>query len=193
MTREHQLFFSPFRLDLANERLWRGEQLLPLRPKAFAVLRYLAEHAQRLVTQEELLRGVWQRPYVSESLLRGYIRELRVVLGDEARAPRFIETASRRGYRFIVQGISAIPAARSEDDPAEPNLPALPAAGPPTGGEGSAAGALAGAVADGASGRSFSSPESRDWARRPSSRYLSRSSRGTSTGCCGASASNTMG
>jgi predicted ATPase len=52
-------------------------------------------------TQEELLKAVWQRTYVSEGLLRGYIRELREVLGDEAKAPRFIEMAPRRGYRFI--------------------------------------------------------------------------------------------
>jgi DNA-binding winged helix-turn-helix (wHTH) protein len=100
MKPEH-LFFPPFHLDLMNETLWCGARLVPLRPKALAVLRYLAEHAQRLVTQEELLKAVWQRPYVSEGLLRGYIRELRGVLGDEAQAPRFIETATRRGYRFI--------------------------------------------------------------------------------------------
>jgi DNA-binding winged helix-turn-helix (wHTH) protein len=91
----------PLHLDLANEQLWRGAELMPLRPKAFALLRYLATHAQRLVTQEELLKVVWQHTYVSEGLLRGYIRELREVLGDEAKAPRFIEMVPRRGYRFI--------------------------------------------------------------------------------------------
>jgi DNA-binding winged helix-turn-helix (wHTH) protein len=101
MTPEPQLSFPPFHLDLANEQLWRGAELLPLRLKAFVLLRYLVEHAQRLVTQEELLKAVWQRAYVSEGLLRGYIRELREVLGDDAKAPRFIETASGRGYRFI--------------------------------------------------------------------------------------------
>ena len=45
-----QLFFSPFRLDLVNEQLWRGTQLLPVRPKTLAVLRYLVEHPGRLVT-----------------------------------------------------------------------------------------------------------------------------------------------
>lgn len=55
--------FPPFRLDPANQCLWRsteigGEQRVPLKPKAFAVLRYLVEHAGRLVTQEELLGAV---------------------------------------------------------------------------------------------------------------------------------------
>jgi len=101
MTSEPQLSFPPFHLDLANEQLWCGAKLLPLRPKAFRLLRYLAEHPQRLVTQEELLKAVWQRSYVSEGLLRGYVRELRGLLGDDAKAPRFIETASGRRYRFI--------------------------------------------------------------------------------------------
>jgi DNA-binding winged helix-turn-helix (wHTH) protein len=97
MTPEPQLSFPPFHLDLMNERLWCGAEQVPLRPKAFVLLRYLATHAQRLVTQEELLKAVWQRTYVSEGLLRGYIRELREVLGDEAKAPRFIETAPGEG------------------------------------------------------------------------------------------------
>jgi DNA-binding winged helix-turn-helix (wHTH) protein len=74
MTPEPQLSFPPFHLDLANEQLWRGAEFLPLRPKAFVLLRYLATHAQRLVTQEELLKAVWQHTYVSEGLLKGLLR-----------------------------------------------------------------------------------------------------------------------
>lgn len=93
--------FPPFRLDPGNERLWREEYLLPLRPKAFAVLRYLVEQAGRLVTHEELLQTVWPDTYVSPGLLRWYIGRLREVLGDEAEAPRYIETVARREYRFL--------------------------------------------------------------------------------------------
>lgn len=95
------LLFLPFRLDPVNERLWRESELLQLRPKAFAVLRYLVEHAGQLVSREELLKAVWPDTSVSEELLRGYIRDLRKVLGDEAGEPRFIETAAGRGYRFL--------------------------------------------------------------------------------------------
>ncbi|HEV8717306.1 MAG TPA: winged helix-turn-helix domain-containing protein [Candidatus Binatia bacterium] len=95
------LYFPPFHLDLANEQLWRGKQPLPLRPKPFALLRYLVEHAGQLVTQEELRKAVWPKTYVSEGLLSTYIRDLRTVLGDDPAAPRFIETVVRRGYRFI--------------------------------------------------------------------------------------------
>ena len=82
------LFFPPFHLALTTESLWYGSQRLPLRPKAWALLRYLVENPQRLITQAELLEAIWQRAYVSDGLLRGSIRELRRVLQDEATAPR---------------------------------------------------------------------------------------------------------
>src|SRR5262245_22660980 len=98
---DRQFVFAPFRLDPVNEQLWQGEELVPLRPKLFALLRYLVEHAGRLVTQEELRQAVWPGMVVSEGVLRGAIWELREVLGDEATAARFVETMPRRGYRFV--------------------------------------------------------------------------------------------
>src|SRR5713101_4701619 len=101
MKAEPYIHFPPFHLDLATEQLWREEQPLPLRPKPFAILRYLVEHPDRLVTKEELLKAVWPDTYVGEGFLNTYIRDLRRVLGDEPAAPRFIATVVRRGYRFI--------------------------------------------------------------------------------------------
>lgn len=51
MNPERQIVFHPFRLDRVNERLWRGSELIPLRPKSFAVLRYLVEHRGQLVSK----------------------------------------------------------------------------------------------------------------------------------------------
>jgi predicted ATPase len=70
-------------------------------PKPFAVLRYLVDHAGRLVTQDELLTAIWQDTYVQPEVLRRYILEIRRVLGDRAQKPRFIETLPKRGYQFI--------------------------------------------------------------------------------------------
>ena len=93
--------FGPFRLDRENECLWRGKQAVALKPKAFAVLRYLVEHPGRLVTKNELLDAVWSDVAVSEGVLKFCIREIRKALGDKPQAPRFIETLHRRGYRFL--------------------------------------------------------------------------------------------
>ncbi len=102
------LVFPPFTLDVANEQLWRETQLLPLPPKPFALLRYLVEHANRLVTKEEVLQAIWRDTSVAEEVLNTYIRQLRRVLGDEAKAPRYIETVIGRGYRFLAPLTSAV-------------------------------------------------------------------------------------
>ena len=57
--------FGPFRLDTVNHCLWRANERAPLTPKAFDVLRYLVEHADRLVTQDELLEALWTETYVN--------------------------------------------------------------------------------------------------------------------------------
>jgi DNA-binding winged helix-turn-helix (wHTH) protein len=88
------VLFPPFRLDLHSEQLWRESQVIELRPKTFAVLRYLTEHAGRLVTKDELLDTVWGQTVVSETVLKSCIRELRKALGDEARTPQFIEACA---------------------------------------------------------------------------------------------------
>jgi len=106
--------FASFRLDPVNQCLWRGEGLaeerILLAPKAFALLRYLVEHPGRLVTQAELLDALWPKTYVQPEVLKSHIAAIRAVLGDDARRPLFIETQSRRGYRFIApvtEGASA--------------------------------------------------------------------------------------
>jgi len=93
--------FPPFRLDLVNARLWRDGQAQALRPKTFAVLNFLLEHPGRLIGKAELLDAVWGHRHVSESVLEGCISELRKALDDDPKAPRYIETAARRGYRFL--------------------------------------------------------------------------------------------
>lgn len=98
------LAFGSLALDLRDERLWRGEDALRLTNKAFAVLRYLVESAEQLVTQEALLETVWPDTLVSDAALTVCIRELCQVLGDRARTPQYIETVHRRGYRCIAPG-----------------------------------------------------------------------------------------
>jgi predicted ATPase/DNA-binding winged helix-turn-helix (wHTH) protein len=119
--------FPPFRLDLVNQCLWRRRETAPderllVTPKAFAVLRYLVEHAGQLVTQEDLLAAVWPETYIKPEVLKNRIFEIRSALGDRPKTPRFIETLARRGYRFI---------APVHDGPtAAPALPGSPASGP---------------------------------------------------------------
>jgi DNA-binding winged helix-turn-helix (wHTH) protein/tetratricopeptide (TPR) repeat protein len=93
--------FHAFRLDTVNHCLWRGEERLSLTPKAFDVLRYLVEHADRLVTQEEILEAVWPETYVNPEVVKKYVLGIRKVLGDQSDKPIFVATFPRRGYQFI--------------------------------------------------------------------------------------------
>jgi len=93
--------FRAFRLDTAEQCLWRGQERVPIPPKAFDVLRYLVENPGKLVTQDELLEKLWPEIYVNPEIIRKYILDIRKILGDRPDKPEFIETVTKRGYRFI--------------------------------------------------------------------------------------------
>ncbi len=111
---------APIRIELDTGWAWRGSERLDLSPKAFAVLRHLVEHPRLLVTKDELLAAAWEDVVVSDAAITSCIRDLRKALGDSSRAPRYIETVHRRGFRFIgpvaasasASGPQASPAAR---------------------------------------------------------------------------------
>src|SRR5271163_27864 len=70
-------------------------------PKAFRVLLILLRNPNKLISKEELLSSVWGETAVTENSLARNIAMLRRLLGDDPRSPRFIETVSSIGYRFI--------------------------------------------------------------------------------------------
>lgn len=103
------IHFAPFRLHLRQARLLKGDRPIPLRPKTFAVLAYLAQHRGELVTKRDLLDAVWKDIAVTDDMPRISVRELRRALGDDTKAPRFIETVRGQGYRFIGADSAAPP------------------------------------------------------------------------------------
>ncbi|PTE12374.1 winged helix-turn-helix domain-containing protein [Mesorhizobium helmanticense] len=87
--------------DFGNETLRDREgNPVDLRPQAFAVLRYLAQNADRLVTKDELIEAVWLGIAVTEDSLFQCIHEIRRALHDEART--ILQTAPKRGYRLVL-------------------------------------------------------------------------------------------
>lgn len=90
------LCFGRFTLDVARGCLWAGDREIDLRPKAFEVLLYLAENAERLVSKQELFEAVWPDVSVTDGSLVQCVRELRHRLGDTDH--RLIKTVHRRGY-----------------------------------------------------------------------------------------------
>jgi DNA-binding winged helix-turn-helix (wHTH) protein len=108
------LRFDRFELDEADARLTCAGQPIALPPKPFAVLCALARSPRMLVTKNALLDAVWGHRFVTESVLKSAISEVRAALGDDPKQPRYIETVSRRGYRFI----AAITGGASQSPPA---------------------------------------------------------------------------
>ncbi|HET9705386.1 MAG TPA: alpha/beta fold hydrolase [Vicinamibacterales bacterium] len=106
------LSFADFRLDPVSGHLFRRNERVALAPKAFALLQHLAGQPGRLVPKQELLSAVWPDVFVGDAVLKSAIRELRKALEDDSHQPRFIETAHRRGYRFIAH-VTVIDAAAS--------------------------------------------------------------------------------
>ncbi|MGZ5271490.1 MAG: AAA family ATPase, partial [Ramlibacter sp.] len=116
--------FAEFDLDEANATLLREGRSVALAPTPFALLCALAKRPGTLLTKDALLDSVWGHQFVSESVLKTAISDLRTVLGDDPRQPRIIETVPRRGYRFIA---AAAPAAAAHLQP-QPLPPAAPPA-----------------------------------------------------------------
>src|SRR6266404_5418406 len=88
--------FGAFRMDVGEQRLWKGSEELKLRRKPFAILRFLTANPLRLVTRKEVVEAVWGKIAMSESLLRTHISDVRRAIGDDT-----VETVVGRGYRFL--------------------------------------------------------------------------------------------
>lgn len=117
------LQFGDFVLDIDNARLTRGGTVLEIPPKSFELLAFLARRPGELVLKDDLLDQVWGRRFVSEGAVKTVVSELRAALGDDAKAPRWIETVQRRGYRFVGAVVPFV------CEPASPTIAATPPAG----------------------------------------------------------------
>jgi TolB-like protein/DNA-binding winged helix-turn-helix (wHTH) protein/Tfp pilus assembly protein PilF len=90
--------FGPFRLEPAERKLLRGNEIVELTPKAFDTLLLLVRNSGHLLDKDELISRVWPETFVEEGSLSNNIFLLRKALGED---PAFIETVPRRGYRFV--------------------------------------------------------------------------------------------
>jgi DNA-binding winged helix-turn-helix (wHTH) protein len=95
------LSFSGYVLDLQRCALMHGDQEIQLRPKSFDVLRYLAEHAGRLVSKEELIKASWPDTFVTDDSLVQCIKDIREALADGDH--QIVKTVPRRGYLFAAE------------------------------------------------------------------------------------------
>ncbi len=120
--------FGPFRLDPAERKLLRGNEIVALTPKAFDTLHLLVRNSGRVLEKDELIGMLWPDTFVEEGSLSNHIFLLRKALGED---PAFIETVPRRGYRFVgaVRQFPVAAAAHLEKPPevGAPGIASLPA------------------------------------------------------------------
>ena len=103
--------FDRFVLDSRDRRLRRDGEPIELNSRYFDALALLLSEAGQLVSKDRFLEQVWRGVPVTDEALTQCVRTLRRQLGDDAAAPRFIETVPKHGYRFIAA------VERTEDSP----------------------------------------------------------------------------
>lgn len=103
--------FAVFEADLKTGELRKNGIKIKLQEKPFQILSLLVEHRGELVTREELREKLWSADtFVDfDHSLGTAIAKLRQALGDSAQNPRFVETVSNRGYRFLVPVETVLP------------------------------------------------------------------------------------
>ncbi|MGA8006648.1 MAG: transcriptional regulator, partial [Burkholderiales bacterium] len=109
-----RLRIGEWQVERTTNELVRAGEAVRIEPKAVEVLMALASRAGQVVSREELMAAVWPGVIVGDEALTQSIIKLRRALGDNPRAPTYIETISKRGYRLIA------PVRRVGDAPAAP-------------------------------------------------------------------------
>jgi TolB-like protein/DNA-binding winged helix-turn-helix (wHTH) protein len=105
----HLYEFGQYRIDSVERLLLRGQETIPLTPKAVDTLLVLVSNSGRVVEKEELMKTVWPDTFVEEGALARNISAVRKALGDDLEDFHYIETIPKRGYRFVapVKDLSA--------------------------------------------------------------------------------------
>jgi DNA-binding winged helix-turn-helix (wHTH) protein/TolB-like protein/Flp pilus assembly protein TadD len=124
--------FDDVRVEPATFRAFKAGEVIQLEPKTLRLLLFLIENRERLIEKEEILDAIWPGTHVTENALTREIGKLRKTLGDDPKAPKYIQTVHTRGYRFIAElaeanGEGTLAGAEVEDLAARPeNFPAAP-------------------------------------------------------------------
>src|SRR6202046_3627932 len=123
--REHQSIRlgDGYELDLRLRRLRRGSHVLKLERIPLEILVLLVEQKDEIVTRDEIVSRVWGKSVFldTDNSIRGAIRKLRQALKDDAECPRFIQTVTGQGYRFIAPAAPVEEKTRTET-PNEQNV-----------------------------------------------------------------------
>ena len=115
-TEKPQIYlFGEYRLNVAEETLWRNDEKININRRTFQVLKLLIERAGEIVSKQDFFEMVWTDAFVEDNVLTVTMTALRKALGDDPKQPRFIENLPRKGYRFIDK-VQSAESAKPDDE-----------------------------------------------------------------------------
>jgi len=119
--------FDQFELDTEKLELRGDGGLIALEPQVFALLVFLVENRDRVVTKDEIVEKIWDGRIVSDSAVSSRIKSARQALGDDGVSQRFIRTMHRVGFRFVADVVKGAPRATVSVAREQPTPAAEPA------------------------------------------------------------------
>jgi DNA-binding winged helix-turn-helix (wHTH) protein/class 3 adenylate cyclase len=115
--------FGSYQLDTQTYELHCGDTLCKLEPRVFAVLMYLVENRDHIVTRDELVDNLWPGQAISEAVLNNCIMTARKALGDSGEGQQTIRTHYAQGYRFVAEVTEQLPDRVSSEAALSANTP----------------------------------------------------------------------
>jgi TolB-like protein/DNA-binding winged helix-turn-helix (wHTH) protein len=122
--------FAEFELDRGRYQLRRGDRVVPLEKIPMELLTLLVESEGQLVTRDQIIARIWGKDVFldTEHGINTAVRKIRHALDDDPEQPRFVQTVTGRGYRFIAPLASTVEARRNGDSGLQGSLAAQPRA-----------------------------------------------------------------
>lgn len=96
--KKNQLFIKDLVLDLDNQSVFRGEEVISLTYTEYKILELLASHRKKIYSLDNIYQSIWEEDVVGDSAIMVHVKNLRKKLGDDSRNPKYIKTAWGKGY-----------------------------------------------------------------------------------------------
>lgn len=96
--KKNQLLIKDLVLDLDNQSVFRGEEIISLTYTEYKILELLASHKKKIYSLDNIYQSIWEEDAVGDSAIMVHIKNLRKKLGDDSRNPKYIKTAWGKGY-----------------------------------------------------------------------------------------------
>ncbi|MBF7073328.1 winged helix-turn-helix domain-containing protein [Glaciecola sp. MH2013] len=99
---ESEISFAGFSVKTPSGDVTKNGESIHLEPQVFTFLLLLIRHKEHIVSRDEIVTEVWAGKSASDDAIRALVKKLRIALGDNARAPKFVKTVPLKGYLFIM-------------------------------------------------------------------------------------------